>query len=248
MLKLMPSPRGYKSGKKKIVYGRANKERRLRTITAYRPVLKAASQEIAANLATVFEIEPEMGVMPEVLEIPGRHRVPILDPMLVGSKQAKGFEAGFNLRDAIAEVKIDCDRVQEDQDRDDRLLTTIPISEIVIIGAGVKRNIIAASIEDDLIRRQRKAAITSLGESGMRGFRGKGSKDTQGVYVPVARTKLHIPDDSQLEKIIDQGLVPSEELPMTQDQVIGAVEKSFATSGITVLSVGRLEARTVKRY
>ncbi|MEI6481439.1 MAG: hypothetical protein WCO19_04000 [Candidatus Saccharibacteria bacterium] len=222
---------------KRRSYGQANRERRVKAVEATRQLDHDVSSRIAGSITELFNREDSGPVMPELEKIPGKHRVYILNPRAVRAKFGQGFEKGYDFRTAMEEIKL------QSGGADDMLAR---IGGISIEGVNQKR-IITATIVDPRLTAERHAARTVMGEAGMRGFQGKYAREDEASTIVIAQAKIHIPSTEQVTELIERGNTDPDQIPASQDQVLTAIEKTFAENGIFgVLSLQAIAVRAIK--
>lgn len=225
----MKSRNEYRSRKRRRSYGQSNQERRVKALEVYRPVKREVSESIAAGIIAMIGNATEEENMPQLKKIEHTHRVPILDALSVKNRFGQGFEAGYNFRQAMEDIRVQC---AEDGDM------TADIKRISVIGFEKSKRLIVADVVNDRLDLERIAVRRSLGDAGMKGFRGTGKKELDIVQVPLAQSIAHIPTEEEVEDIVRKGRVDPSTIPMSQTGLEDEFEKMLSTKGLISLPLG----------
>lgn len=220
--------KGYKSRKRRRSYGQANKDRRTKALEVYRLVDRKDSERIEAAMTMLFGPETEVEDLPELSRIQKKHRMTILDPLLVKAKFGRGFEAGYNFREAMEEIKEECDGNEEH---------VLAMRGVSIVGFKGRRRLITLDFYDERIRKEQEAVRKCLGDVGMRGFKGKEAKTLQPTRLVIAQARLHIPSDAELTELAIKGRSP-DPYPMSEHELVDNIEQVLVDHGITEVGLG----------
>lgn len=213
-------------------YGQANREKRGKVIRAWRDVERDTSQKLEALMIHLADDQQ----LPPMRKIPARHKVFILDPQIVKSQFAHGFETGYNFRSAMQSIKA--------EGEEDRLQASIDLVEVK--GRGAKK-LIFATLGGNRLMRERIESYRTLGHEGMRGFQGKLPPIEQPMIL-LGETMQHVPD---IEVPTYSGDLPIEDgltdpTLIGQEMLIGNISTALETHNLTTLQIGRLVIRANK--
>lgn len=219
---------GYRSRKRRRSYGQANQDRRVKALEVYRLVEREDSERIQAAVTMLFGPESEVDDLPELTRINKKHRMTILDPLLVKAKFGRGFEAGYNFREAMEAIEDECDGQKEH---------VLAMKGVSLVGFKGRRRLITIDFFDHRIRREQQAVRKSLGDVGMRGFKGKEARTQLPTRLVIAQTKLHIPTAAEIAELAIKGRVP-DPCPMHEQELVDNVEQALFEYDITEVGLG----------
>lgn len=175
----------------------AQREKQSRFLKAYRVVDEASSSAIAGVL---HELVLD-GELPQMTDVPYRHRAFILDPHLVKREFKSGFTAGYEFGRARDNIKN-----QESVDT-----ISASIGKIAFLGGSNQRyRHIGMYLQSPEAIKERKAMYRILGEAGLKGFTPKKIRSPGAPLIILATTvePVHDRDErKRIEGVIETGLV-----------------------------------------
>jgi hypothetical protein len=212
--------------KRRRSYGQANIDKRSKALGVHREVIREDAQRIEAAITLLFAEDDERADLPEMTGTYSRPRLQILEPTLVRGQFGKGFEAGYNFRKAMEDIRVACGGCDE---------LTVPIDAIALVGLKGRRREIVINLHNQRIHKEQKVVHECLGAAGMRGFAGKTA--LRPARLPVARTKLHVPTEKELDKLCQRGKSP-QPFRMSAEEVAEKVEVTLVEADILELTFG----------
>ncbi len=140
-----------------------DQEKRGKVLKAFRMVEEDSSLGISGVVRNVPSDDENF---PRFSDVPGRHKIFVLDPRIVRREFNSGFQAGYDFGRAKRRIES---HTEEDPDQ-----IFGRIGKVVLLGPkNHGRKIVAAYIESSELRKERKALYQTLGDAGLRGFNKK---------------------------------------------------------------------------
>lgn len=220
----------YRARKKRRSYGESNQERRTKALEVYRKVDKDTSGSLAAGIIAMLGNAHESDNFPQLKKIEHTHRLQILDALSVKNRFGQGFEAGYNFRQAMEDIRQQC--------ISDGTGLTATINKVSVIGFKQSQRLIVAEMTSDWLDLERVAVRRSLGDAGMKGFMGTGRKSFGVIQLPLAQSLLHIPSAEEVDEIVRKGRTDPSAIPMSQPDFVDEIEKMLNTGGLIELPLG----------
>lgn len=170
-------------------------KRNPKVLKVYRVMEQEDSDKIAGVVRDISRDDDEF---PLLARIHTRHTAYILDPRIVRREFKTGFEAGYNFRGTVDNVE---ESIEDSSDLAEAKVGTI-------IFPGNTRRLIAAYLESEQLRKERKAIYRELGKSGLKGFRRAEHKNPPMPLVVLAQAKAPISSDqmSMVKDVIGDAL------------------------------------------